>query len=57
MGIQVRIVTNHNVDKFTVMSVSDNIINLTKSLDVYAELKKHKDAIERYVSEYTKQLK
>jgi DNA-directed RNA polymerase II subunit RPB2 len=57
LGVQVRLLTDKNVDKFGSMSMSNNIINLTKSLDVYAELKKHKDAIETYVSEYTKHTK
>ena len=57
MGVQLRVMTDKNVDKLNMLSISDNIINLTKRMDVYTELKKHKDNIHNYISEYTKHIK
>jgi DNA-directed RNA polymerase II subunit RPB2 len=57
MGIQIRVLTDKNVGKLNMLSVSDNIINLTKQLDIYSELEKHKDKIHNYISEYTKHIK
>ena len=57
MGIQVRIMTDKNISTFDSLSASDNIINLTKSMDAHKELAKHKHTITKYISEYTKKLK
>jgi DNA-directed RNA polymerase II subunit RPB2 len=57
MGIQIRIITDQNISKFNNLSASDNIIRLTKTTNVYNELKKHEHSINKYISEYTKMVK
>jgi hypothetical protein len=57
MGIQIRIITDKNISKFDSLSASDNIIRLTKTANVYNELKKHEHSINKYISEYNKILK
>jgi DNA-directed RNA polymerase II subunit RPB2 len=57
MGIQIRIITDKNISKFDSLTASDNIIRLTKTANVYNELKKHEHSINKYLSEYNKVLK
>lgn len=52
MGIQVRIITDKNINKLDSLSYSDNIIKLTSSMDLYNDLQSHKHTITKYVDEY-----
>jgi DNA-directed RNA polymerase II subunit RPB2 len=55
MGIQVRIITDKNINRLDSLSYSDNIIKLTSSLDLYNDLQSHKHTISKYVDEYRQQ--
>jgi DNA-directed RNA polymerase beta subunit len=55
MGIQVRIITDKNINRLDSLAYSDNIIKLTSSLDLYDDLQRHKHTISKYVDEYTQQ--
>jgi DNA-directed RNA polymerase II subunit RPB2 len=55
MGIQVRIITDKNINRLDSLSYSDNIIKLTSSLDLYNDLHRHKHTISKYVDEYRQQ--
>ena len=52
MGIQLRIITDKNINKLDSLSYSDNIIKLTSSLDISNELQSNKNKISKYVDEY-----
>jgi DNA-directed RNA polymerase II subunit RPB2 len=54
MGIQVRIITDKNISKIQTLSASDNIVNITKSIESYKGLISHKNNIKKYITEYTK---
>ena len=55
MGIQVRIITDKNINRLDSLAYSDNIIKLTSSFDLYNDLQRHKDTISKYVDEYRQQ--
>jgi len=54
MGIQMRIITDKNIDSVMSLSGTDNLIRLTKDTDLNEELKPYRKSIQKYAEEYTK---
>lgn len=55
MGVQTRIITDKNIDSVLSLSGTDNIVKLTKDLDISEVLRKHKGAIHKYANAYRKE--
>jgi hypothetical protein len=55
MGIQTRIITDKNIDNVLSLSGTDNIVKLTKDIDISEVLAKHKGAIHKYANAYRKE--